>query len=218
MPLRALLAFLALVALPLAGCGGGGATVSTTAISTEGASSPPTTARPGSASHGTGSERATARTAPRSTGHHQAATGAASFETKGGDNSIQESGSEASESELGEAAANLRGYLGARADGDWAKACSYAAAGLTAQLSQLAAGAKGKQAAPSCARVLASLSASIPVAARREAAIAHPGALRTEGDRAFLLFRGARGVDYFMPMAQEGGVWKVAAIAPSPLS
>lgn len=39
-----------------------------------------------------------------------------------------------------------------------------------------------------------------------------------EGDRGFLLFHGVLGADYFMPMAREGGMWRVAAIAPSAIS
>lgn len=70
----------------------------------------------------------------------------------------------------------------------------------------------------SCAAVLAGLSAAVPAAARREGADAEAAALRGEGDRAFLLYQGPHGVDYFMPMAREDGAWKVAAIAPSPLS
>lgn len=140
-------------------------------------------------------------------------TGAASFKTKGADNSIPESGSEASAAELGAAAAALHGYLDARATGAWAKACSYLAPALAAQLSQLT-GAPRKL---PCARLLAGLAAGIPAASAREAAIAVPGALRVDGERALLLFHGAHDTDYFIPMAREGGRWKVAAIAPSAL-
>lgn len=142
---------------------------------------------------------------------------AARFTTKGGDNSIQESGSEGSRAELAAAAPVLRGYLNARAAGHWGLACSQMAPGTAASLTQLGGGKGGRA---GCPRALASLSAGIPPTALREAAVAEVGhgALREEGDRAFLLFRGAHGADYFMPMVREDGAWKVAALAPSPLS
>jgi hypothetical protein len=207
------------VAVLLAGCGGGGeATVSTTAGSTAEAISAAGAVKAGATSHRTGSPRATTpQAASRTRAHHDAATGAASFETKGGDNSIQESGSEAGASEVSQAAAALHGYLNARAAGEWSKACSYMAAGVTAQLSQLTAGGAAGKKAPPCAKLLAGFSAGVPAAAMREAAEADVGALRVEDESAFLLYHGAHSTDYFMPMSRESGHWKVAAIAPSPL-
>lgn len=142
----------------------------------------------------------------------QSASGAAAFEAKGADNSIQESGSEAPASELDSAATALHGYLDARAAADWGKACSFMASPVAASLSQLT-GEKGS----SCAKTMKALSAGLPAAALKEAAIAEVGALRVKGDSAFLLFHGAHGSDYFIPMAREGSAWRVAAIAASPL-
>lgn len=157
---------------------------------------------------------ASAHFAPRP--HHDSGGGAKQFEVKGGDNSIQESGSEASGAEITQAAAALHGYLDARAAHAWRAACSHMAAGLASSLGQLAGSSSaGKQ--PSCAQLLASLSAGLPPAVLREAAVADVGALRVEGSRAFILFHGAHGTSYFMPMSREGGGWKVAAIAPSAL-
>ena len=151
---------------------------------------------------------------PRS--HRDSGGGAAQFETKGGDNSIQESGSETSGGEFAQAAAALHDYLDARAAHAWAAACESLFAGVTEQLSQLT-GAGGQGRKPGCAEALADLSAGIPDSALREAAVADAGSLRAEGDRGFLLFKGAHGAGYFVPMAREGGEWKVAAIAPSAL-
>jgi hypothetical protein len=148
--------------------------------------------------------------------HHDSGGGAGQFETKGGDNSIEEFGNEAGGSELAEAATALHGYLDARAAGAWAAACEYLADGVSRQLSQLAG--KGGGEAPSCAQILAGLSGGLPPAALRQAALADVGALRVEGERSFLLFHGSEGSDYFIPTVSEGGNWKVAAIAPSPLS
>jgi hypothetical protein len=207
--------------LGLAACGGG--STASTARTATGGEATATTASPaakngsppGRAGHDKASSGGSAPSG--ASGGSSASGGAAAFETKGGDNSIQRSGSAASSTELGQAAAVLHGYLDARAAGAWGRACSYLAAGVASQLSQLAAGAKGK-AAPSCSKLLATLSAGVPPAALREAAIARPGALRVRGSGAFLLYHGARGTDYFMPMAREGGRWKVAALAASALS
>jgi hypothetical protein len=148
--------------------------------------------------------------------HQDSGGGAKQFVTKGGDNSIQEFGSEPSGSEFEAAAAAVHAYLDARAAGAWAAACEWLAPAVSRELvRQLGAGSGGKQ--PGCAEVLAGLSAGVPPAALREAAQADVGALRVEGDRGFVLFRGAQGDDYFIPMVREDGEWKVAAIAASPL-
>jgi len=149
--------------------------------------------------------------------HHDSGGGSKQFEAKGGDNSIQQFGSEASGDEFSQAAIALHGYLDARAAGAWAAACSYMADGVTAQLSQMSGA--GKQGGHlSCAKILAALSGGLPPAALHEVAEADVGSLRIEGERAFVLFHGAHGVDYFMPMVREGGEWKVAALAPSAVS
>jgi hypothetical protein len=180
------------IALGLTACGGGGGemTAATTAspAATDSAAKPP--------------------------GHHDPPTGAAAFEVKGGDNSIPEFGSEASEPELQAAATALHAYLDARAARAWSAACSYLSPGIAASLvTQL--GGTGKAAGASCPEILATLSAGASPSALREAAVAKVAALRMEADHGFLLFHGARGVDYFMPMTREGGAWTIAAVAPS---
>jgi hypothetical protein len=145
--------------------------------------------------------------------HHDSGGGIEQFKTKGGDNSIQESGEEASDPEFEEAAAALHAYLDARAAGAWARACEYLAPGATTQLAQIIEGGE----TTTCAGLLPDLSASIPLSALRRAAVANIGSFRVDGDAGFLLFRGAGGVAYFVPMAREDGRWTVAALAPSPL-
>jgi hypothetical protein len=212
--------------LLLAGCGGGGGEATTgsegaqpitpqTAVQRQASDNHPTNARgdrdAGEGDFGPAHSPSSPSSSPE---HHDSQTGAVPFKTKGGDNSIQESGSEASSSELDQAAAALHGFLNARAAGDWAAACSFTAATLTDSLGELAGGGGGSL---RCPRLLAVLSAGVPSAALREAAIADVGGLRVEGDSAFLLFHGAYGESFFIPMVREGGDWKVAAIAASPL-
>lgn len=138
----------------------------------------------------------------------------AQFETKGGDNSIEEFGGEGSSPEFSEAAAALHGYLDARAERAWGAACGYLAEGVTRELGAQLGEARG-DGGPSCPELLAGLSGGVPEAALREAAVADAGALRSEGGRGFLLFHGAGRIAYFIPMVREGGHWKVAAIAAS---
>jgi hypothetical protein len=221
--IAAALAVLAALALAACGGGGGGTTASSTAAQPAAGSGGASGGKQGAqgssqgqgsgqgqgqggAKHGVPGDTSAHFTAPT---HHDSATGAAQFETKAGDNSIQEFGSEAGSSDFAAAATALHGYLDARAAAAWAAACSYLSPGIAASLAQLGGGGGGA----SCPEVVAGL--SVPGAALSEAAEAEVAALRIEGDRAFLLFHGAHGADYFMPMAHEGGAWKVAAIAPS---
>ncbi len=146
--------------------------------------------------------------------HHDSGGGAAQFEVKGADNSVQEFGSEASESEMQAAAAALHGFLDARTERNWAAACGY----LSRPTRQGIEGLGGSGGSQSCAAALGALSANVPRSNLREAAIADVGALRSEGDRAFLIYRGAEEVVYAIAMSREGGEWKVGSLAGVPLS
>jgi hypothetical protein len=220
-----------LLALILAGCGGGGSstTASTSGSAATGGSDTTTApsaagaaAKGKSATGGSHPGAAAQGAVPGDTGasftppaHHDSGGGSAQFKAKGGDNSIQESGSEASSAQLAQAAADLHGYLDARAGGAWRAACSHMTSTATASFSQLATGGQG--AAQSCPKLLANLFAGMPAYAKRDTTIADVGALRVKGDSAYLLFHGAHSADYFMPMAREDGRWKVAAVAASAL-
>ena len=148
--------------------------------------------------------------------HHDSGGGSAQFRTKGGDNSIEELGDEASSSEFEQAATTLHTFLDARAAHDWRAACESLAPLVAQQLEQQFGGGSGGK-SQGCAQVLAALSASFTPQALREAAVADADALRAEGERGFLLFEGAHGTAYFMPMSREDGSWKVAAVAASVL-
>lgn len=186
----AALALLAAFALPA--CGGGGETTS-----------------PGGGAGSRPADTSASFTPPT---HRDTPSGAAELETEGGDNSIQEFGSEASGSDFEAAAAALHGYLDARAARAWRAACSHLSPDTRGSLGDLGGGG-----AASCPETLASLSAEVPNEVLAEAAEADVAAMRVEGDRAFLLFRGAHDAAYFMPMAHVGGAWKVAAITASAL-
>jgi hypothetical protein len=142
--------------------------------------------------------------------------GAAEFRVLGGDNSVQEFGVEAGRSELEAAGTALHGFLDARVAGDWSKACAYLAKSTIESFEQLVA--RSKRGHESCGAIMKALSGGLPKSSLEEAAQADVGALRTEGDRAFLLYHGARSTDYAISMAREGGAWKVEALAGVPLS
>lgn len=133
--------------------------------------------------------------------------GTAQFRGRG-DNSVQETGSEAGDAEFEQAAAALHGYLDAQAAGRWKAACSYMGSEFRASVEQLGG---------PCAAALEGLSGGPSPAAAREAAVADAGALRIDGNQGFLLFHGAHRRAFFMPMAREGGRWKIAALAASEL-
>lgn len=229
-PARPRLALALLAAtVALTGCGGsggGGPTATTATAAHPGASTSPTTStaeqpKPGAGSGNSGAgstESGPPASAFHPKPHHDSGGGSAQFTVKGGDNSVQEFGAEASESELEEAAAALHAFLDARAVRNWAAACLYLSQTAKQSFAQLGGGGSGSG-AKSCAATLAALSGRVPTATLREAAVADVGSLRTEGGQAFLIYRGApKGTVYAISIAREDGTWKVASLAGVPLS
>ena len=171
----------------------------------------------GGGSGAKGSAGSGERPASSSPGQSVSGGGAAQFQTKGGDNSIQEFGQEGGGSELVSAAAVLHAYLDARVARDWEEACSYFSAEVVAGLEQFAGAYADDKQIEGCPAVLERLTATTSTAAFKEAAKADVGALRMEGERGFLLFHGAGGERFAFPVTQEGGEWKLAAPDATPL-
>lgn len=142
--------------------------------------------------------------------------GSAQFRTKGGDNSIQEFGDESDESELQEAAEVVHGFYVSRVAEEWDKACSYLAKSNIEQLEQLAAQSPQSKGAD-CATVLKAFTRPLPAAVQREITTVDAGSLRHEGEQGFLIYYGAGHVKYAMPLRDEGGTWKVAALSGTTL-
>lgn len=142
--------------------------------------------------------------------------GSAQFRTKGGDNSIQEFGDESEESELQEAAEVVHGFYVSRAAEEWDKACSYLAKSNIEQLEQLANQSAKSQGAD-CATVLKAFTRPLPASVEREITTVDAGSLRREGEQGFLIYYGAGHVKYAMPLKDEGGSWKVAALSGTTL-
>jgi hypothetical protein len=150
--------------------------------------------------------------------HRDSGGGSEQFKAKGGDNSVQEFGAEADTSELDAAATALHDFLDARAEGNWAAACHYMSKSVTESFEKLAAqgGAKGDT---SCAATLEKLiNPNAKALMKAEAAKADVGSLRIEGEQAFVIYTATEGTVLAMPMANEGGAWKVASLAGTPLS
>ena len=143
--------------------------------------------------------------------------GSDQYRVEGGDNSIQEFGEESDESELEEAAGALHGYLVARAEENWPDACSGLAKAIKEQLALLASRSdrlKDKD----CPAVLEALTPSLPPAVRRQSTVLDAASLRTEGERAFLIYRGREAIVFAQPMTMEDGSWKVGSLGASPIS
>lgn len=220
-PLRILTLMTALsLALVVTACGSDGSPSGTSAASGPSSGKPPQKVRRGG---GSKEARHVAKQAPPAPeprfiprAHHDSGGGSQQLMTKGGDNSIQEFGSEPSASEFEQAATVLHEYLDARAVGAWRVACDRLSPRVARELArQLGSEAGGSKAG--CAQVLRGLTAGLPTSGVREAAIADVRALRAEGSGGYLLYRGADGQNYFIPMAREHDHWRVAAIAASPL-
>lgn len=191
MKLALALALVALLAAALSACGGGDSEGSTASpIGGEETNTAPTTA------------------------DDKGAGPSAEFRTPGGDNSIQEFGEEADGPEVAAATSVLRGFLKARAAEDFAGQCATLAKSAVAPLEELAARSSQFE-EKGCAAVLAALLADASADARVNTMSSDIASLRVEGDRGFALYHGPKGADYFVPMAKEGGEWKVGALEPT---
>lgn len=144
--------------------------------------------------------------------------GSQQYRVKGGDNSVQEFGEEADEEEFDEAAVALHNFLDARAEGNWAAACTFMAKSIVQSFEKLAEQAKEVE-ATSCAEILEQLTnPAAKNSMKAEAAKANVGSLRTEGDRSFVIYTAIGGTILAMPMSREDGEWKVGSLAGTPLN
>jgi hypothetical protein len=135
--------------------------------------------------------------------------------SKGGDNSIQTWGLEATSAQRERLAAIVQAFLDARAGAEWGKACSYLAAEQHEMLEQLA-GASGSGA---CAKAMGLLAAEVPASAfAKEAEIVDVLSLRIGGGHAFLIYTRPEGKVYATALGHESGSWKVISVGPTALN
>lgn len=144
----------------------------------------------------------------------QKAGKAAPFLVPVGDNSIPTYGSQGSASQQSEAEAALSSYLQARAAGEWSTACARLAVTVQKQLALLSGA--NQSSSEGCPAAYAKLSSRAPASSRASVLLGPLTALRLQGDRAFALFYGPHEQQYMMPMAAEGGAWKVNQLEPIP--
>jgi hypothetical protein len=140
--------------------------------------------------------------------------GSASFRTPGGDNSIQDFGDEADETEREAASVVVLAFMQARTAGDWEAVCLQLSSAALAQIDQLADRSvqlRGKD----CAELLETLVGNAPAAARANTIRGGIDSLRFDGESGFALYHGTDGRDYYLPLVKEGESWRVGALGPS---
>ena len=216
-PLLALAAVV-LLALALSACGGGSddstATTSPQETATAPAGGSGETSSPSDETKGEGESQESSGSGGADDSSSDSDEASAEFRTPGGDNSIQDYGEEPDESELEAANTALAGFMTARAKGDWDGMCAALAKAAVEPIEDLASRApqfKGK----GCAAVLETLLARSPASSRANTLTDGIASFRVEGERGFALYHGPKGVDYFVPMINEDGEWKVGALSPS---
>lgn len=148
------------------------------------------------------------------------ARGSGPYKTPGGDNSLQNYGREADEDELTQAATTAHDYLAARIEKDWAKACEQLTEEHVEEMENAATSSKkipGKTCADAVGTLAESLEAFDPISDEEafQRSSVDADSLRVSGKEAFLIYQGGSEV-YYLPMKEEGGVWKVATLLPSP--
>jgi hypothetical protein len=149
--------------------------------------------------------------------HHDSGGGAAQFRTKGGDNSIEESGVEGDAAERERAAAALHAYLDLRRAHRWAAACEYLAAPLIVTLERAIELSPRKAKPEGCPAVLAAMSKAVPQRVLAQLDRVDVASLRVNGRRGFLLYHGPQRKNYVMVVAKEAGNWRMAALDGSVL-
>lgn len=140
------------------------------------------------------------------------------FVTPGGDNSIQEYGSEGDADERTEALVVIKAVGKASETGQWAEVCAKYLSAKNLEQFELIAEKIPKFQGKSCTDILAGLSPgqkgiSSPTEPKEGVA-----SIRKDDENAFAIYVGADGGHYAWPMAIEDGALKATALAPTPLN
>jgi hypothetical protein len=138
--------------------------------------------------------------------------GAGSSAEAGGEESIEQFGSEATGSERAALRNAFHGYLAAIGERDYGTACSYLAAAARRSLAKLFA--EGASTA-GCAASLAALVTPAAAGISRKQSEADLTAIRVEGNRGFVLFPAPGASLWQMTMEREDGDWKTTTVAAS---
>lgn len=139
-----------------------------------------------------------------------------SFSHVGGDNSIQEYGDEAGGGERAEATEAVLALFRAMESGDWSEVCAkYLSAANLEQLKLLSEKSKDAQ-GKGCAELIGGFTQNIP-GRTPDSPKDSIASMRVEDGVGFAIYRGIDDKGYAIPMKLEGGVWKLTALAPTPL-
>jgi hypothetical protein len=133
------------------------------------------------------------------------------FVKPGGENKFAKFGQEADAAEREAASEVLEVNLQARAVGNWAAQCSSLSVAAIKKVEESAVAPSPPE---GCAKALEAqaepLSSTKEI--RSDTMTGPIAALRIEGNNAFALYHGTKGVNYAMPMSKEGDQWKVDAL------
>lgn len=129
--------------------------------------------------------------------------------------SIEGYGSEAGGSDRAALLSTFHGYLGALAEGDEQKACSYLADNVRQSLQQLAAKAKKSLSCPQLLEALLSPQADRIAKVQAEGKVTK---VRIKGNTAFLVFHAPGARLYQLTLAKEGNEWKTTTLSAAVLA
>jgi len=115
--------------------------------------------------------------------------------------------------ELREAAEAVHAFYVSRARDEWSATCSRVAQTLLEKLEGLAAQSERK----GCTDLLESFSTPMSNEEWREVTEMDAESLRVDGKQATLVYQGAGGETYSIPLREEGGEWKVESLAATSL-
>ncbi len=129
--------------------------------------------------------------------------------------SIASYGHEAAGGDRTAVVAALHGYLAAIAAGNWPTACGDLSSTIKRQLAAVLARAAGSG-GEGCARALQALIGRTPQSLRRAQMRVRVIAVRTDGDRAFVLYRSPVMPRATISMLRESGRWTAGVLANAP--
>jgi hypothetical protein len=141
--------------------------------------------------------------------------------SEGGDNSIQDFGSEASRADRAAAGRALADYYEALAKGDTEEACALLTSptrqGIERTLEQLRTQGGSGNALNGCPQAL-ELTVDAGSRGSPSLRLSEVLSLRQQEDQAFLIYRAGDGKVYSMPMGLEGADWRVGGVSAAPLA
>jgi hypothetical protein len=134
---------------------------------------------------------------------------------EGGEESVEEFGSEAEGSSKKAVLAAEHVYLSAVAERDFREACSFLSASVQRSLERFAV---PKLKAKGCPAILPQLLASTAPGVARQQAEGEIKRVRVNGNMAFVIFHAPGARLYVLAMRREGGAWKATTIFSSILA